>query len=414
MTQKNSIIFLLILLFWLIGCQTSTTNDNTLNGRITVWHKRQPPESLVLETALNTFQEANPQVEIVSVYIPPDQFLDEFKDSAKDGLAPDLIIGSEAWLPELAEAGLIRPFEPTGTILALERYATLTQYQGKSYGLPFSLSPQALYYSKALVENPVTTLDDLLAAARKGDRIGFVPLFVPAYWGIEAFGEGLFDAEGNFTLAESGFVEWLTWLDDAQPIAGVIMSTDETSLRERFIQGDLHYYVAGPEELDTLRESMGDDAFGVTLLPAGPIGSAGPLLTAQLFMFYAHSTKEQSQIANALARFFASQQQSNLFMRELEIIPANPAVRVDPRLYPYVSGFARQARTGTALPNELDKEQLYTAGNEAYINVLSEQVTPEEAVCTFGQQVAAISGMSGRDINLPDGCELPDIEPDNS
>lgn len=87
MTQKNSIIFLLILLFWLIGCQTSTTNDNTLNGRITVWHKRQPPESLVLETALNTFQEANPQVEIVSVYIPPDQFLDEFKDSAKDGLA---------------------------------------------------------------------------------------------------------------------------------------------------------------------------------------------------------------------------------------------------------------------------------------------------------------------------------------
>ena len=159
---------------------------------------------------------------------------------------------------------------------------------------------------------------------------------------------------------------------------------------------------------------MGDDAFGVTLLPAGPIGSAGPLLTAQLFMFYAHSTKEQSQIANALARFFASQQQSNLFMRELEIIPANPAVRVDPRLYPYVSGFARQARTGTALPNELDKEQLYTAGNEAYINVLSEQVTPEEAVCTFGQQVAAISGMSGRDINLPDGCELPDIEPDNS
>lgn len=92
-------------------------------------------------------------------------------------------------------------------------------------------------------------------------------------------------------------------------------------------------------------------------------------------------------------------------MRELNRIPANPSVRVDPRIYPIVSGFAQQATTAVVIPIYLSSELLIAAGNRAYASALSGLLTPTEAVCLFAQEVAA--GMEDDDfeIVLPPGCE---------
>ncbi len=402
--------FLFCLSGFLLGCQEDPEDDE-LNGRITLWHSWPPTEFIVLEAALDEFQEIHPDVRITAVALPKEQLLDSLYDAGTDGLGPDLFLGQDSWIGELVENRVIRPLAKASTLEREMDYRNfaLTRYNGKQYGLPLSLAPHALYYNKTIVTQPPTTLDELLAEAAAGHRVAFVPRFEEAYWGIQAFGEGLFDDQSNFTLTQSGFIEWLTWLDDAQRASGVILNIDDESLLELFVTGEIVYYVATPEKQTRIEAMLPEDTtfeYGVAPLPTGPNGLAGPLLPAETIMLYTHSSGNQAKIASELAIFLTNQQQSIRFMRDLSIVPANTAVQVDIRIYPNVFGFSQQAKTAVVIPNEIPSTPLKTAGDRAYVSVLSGILTPAEAVCRFGREVIAIEGYAPIKISLPEGCRL--------
>jgi arabinogalactan oligomer/maltooligosaccharide transport system substrate-binding protein len=406
-TMLKQLITFILLLLALSSCQVFRQGDDELSGRVVLWHGWTPEETAILEEALDEFREIHPQVTVASLALPKSELLEQYKLSANDGLAPDILLGSSDWVGELADAGLVRGFENDEfNALNLEtgRLAA-TRYQNKIYGLPLSLYPSALYYNKSLVDSPPTSLDGLLEQAAEGIEVAFVPRFEEAYWGIQTLGQGLFDEEGDITLVDSGFTRWLEWLNNAQNEPGVILSADDTVLFDLFSQGRVAYYVAGPGKQALLKEVMGEESFGVVPLPSGPDGPAGPLLPVESIIFYLFSSQEQSRTAIALGDFLANQQQANRFMRELDRVPANPGVGVDSRIYPNVSGFARQARTAVIPPNELAWDQLVASGNKAYISALSGILTPAEAVCRFGQEIIDLQDLSEDEIRLPAGCE---------
>jgi arabinogalactan oligomer/maltooligosaccharide transport system substrate-binding protein len=412
--RRMQVVWLLFALVILTSCQ-SNFSDDELNGRITLWHSWSGAEAVMLSEGLAQFQEIHPDVRIVTVALPEDQVLEEFNRAGHNGLGPGILIGSDSWIGELGNTGLIRSLSADEAPSALldERNASLARYQGQLFGVPLFLAPRALYYNKSLVAEPPGSLDELLQEAAAGNRIAFVPRFEEAYWGIQAFGEGLFDDQDRFTLAESGFKEWLTWLVEAQDAPGVILNVDDESLLELFASGEIAYYVAGPQRLARISALMGEEDssdIGVAPLPAGPHGPAGPLLPAETVLFYAFTSPEQARIANALADFLANQQQGVHFMRELDKVPANPRVRVDRRIYPIVNGFAQQAKTAVVIPNEMPSDLLVAAGNRAYVGVGSGTLTPAEAVCRFGQEVANLQGYAAEDMSLPEGCELRKVE----
>ena len=405
---KAAILLLVLLLVG--GCQTNLGDDDALRGRITLWHSWPSTDAVVLEETLAQFQEIHPDVHIITVAMPPDQILEEFINTGTDGLGPDLLIGADDWIKDLANMGLIRAVstDDITPILLSSRNLALMQYQGQHYGIPRSLAPRSLYYNKHLVEKPPTTLDELLHEAAAGNSVAFVPRFEEAYWGIQAFGQGLFDAEGQFTVDESGFEEWLNWLDEAQSAPGIILNIDDDSLLDLFKSQQIAYYVAGPEKQARISAMIGEEnpfEFGVVPLPGGPHGPAGPLLSAETIFLYAFTSPEQSRTADALAAFLVNQQQSIRFMRELNQVPANPAVKVDRRIYPIVNGFEQQAQTAVVIPNEVPSEAFESAGNLAYVSVLSGSLTPAEAACQFGQDVSVVLGYSESDTSLTNGCE---------
>ncbi len=57
------------------------------------------------------------------------------------------------------------------------------------------------------------------------------------------------------------------------------------------------------------------------------------------------------------------------------------------------------------LPNEVPRDRLAAAGNRAYVTVLSDVATPQEAVCRFGEEVAAFQGYTADDMDWPEWCE---------
>ena len=399
-------IFLLVL----SSCQLNPS-DEGLTGRITIWHSWSPEETVILNGTFAQFQEIHPQVHISTIAFPYDQLLDEFLIGGTEGLGPTLLLGTDSWVGDLAEAELISPLSQETTKLDLfnARNSAITQYQGQQFGVPLSLAPHALYFNKSLVSTPPMTLDELLAEAAAGRSVAFVPRFAKAYWGIQAFGEGLFDDQTRFTLAESGFTEWLSWLDEAQSAPGVIMNIDDESLMALFASGQVAYYVAGPEKQALIASMINDEnpfEIGIAPLPGNPDAPSGPILSAEMIMFYEFTSPEERIIADELAAFLVNQQQSIRFLRELDRVPANPNVRVDPRIYPNVYGFAQQSKTAVVIPNKIVADVLVEAGNRAYANVLSGVLTPAEVVCDFGQEVAASQGYSETTMSIPEGCDL--------
>lgn len=403
---------LVMLLLTAVACRGEQSTPSELQGRIILWHDWSAEEELVLVQALNDFLEVNPGVEITRLAIPPETILAEFEHAVAEGLGPDLIIGASDWIRSLAAQSYLRPVESIGINQRNYpgRIEQAVQYRDVLYGVPGFLEPQALYFNRQQVSIPAANLDELLLQTADGRQIGFVPRFQPAYWGIRTFGEGLFDAEGNFTLATSGFTEWLTWLAANQNDPNIILSVDDASLLELFAQGQITYFIAGPEKQAELKRRLGVDKLGVTILPSGPAGAAAPLLPIESMLLNGYSSANQTMIAETLAEYLTNQQQSIRFMRDLDRVPANPSAGVDSRLYPTVDGFARQAFTGVTLPDQINLQAITESGDRAYANVLSGTLTPEEAVCRFGLEIVAATDFSGVKVDLPEGCE-PFVEP---
>ncbi|MCO5192872.1 MAG: extracellular solute-binding protein [Anaerolineae bacterium] len=409
---KKQLLLGILLLLVLAGCQIDQ-DDQSLGGSVILWHSWPPEKAAVLEEAIAQFEEINPEVDVIVVDLPSEQILGDFKRAGYNGLGPGLLLGRNSWIGELADDGLIRPIEPyiSAETLSSSSNRSLVTYRDQQYGLPIFLEPRALYYNTELVTNPPNTLSDLLAEASTGNRVAFVPRFEEAYWGIQAFGDGLFDAEGRFTLASSGFEEWLNWLSNAQNEPGVILSIDDPSLLDLFINGEIAYYVADPNKQKQMPDFIDEDTpfeYGVRPLPGGPTGDSGPLLSAETMMLYAYSTENQNRTAAALAMFLANRQQGIRFLRDIDLVPANPTINVDPRIYPVPNGFARQVRTAVVLPNEIPAQSFLAAGNRAYTSVLSGTASPADAVCSFGLEVIGIMNYTAEDVLLPQGCRFVD------
>lgn len=397
--------FILILVVALLtGCQATQPTDNTLRGTITLWHSWSEEEAKILEQIVGEFLKVNPDVNVNVVAFPPERILEQFTQAGEDGLGPDLLLGSSDWIPKLADGGLLREikiddqqFENT----ALK----VSGYQDKVYGLPISFFPQATFYNRDLVDQPPSTLEDLLSEAEAGKVVAINQLFEDSYWGIQAFGEGLFDEQGNFSLVDSGLIEWFEWLHQAQNESGFILSNDIQGMQDLFTRGEIAYYISGSQNLAGLMAGLGEDKLGVNTLPSGEHGPAGPLLLADAILFFAHSSPEQIRISNALANFIVSPKSNISFIRLLNRVPANPNVQVDSRLYPEISKFVQQTKSGVYLPSNLDREQFFEAGTRALTKVLSNIQTADEAACSFASEIINFQNYAPENVRLPAGCE---------
>ncbi|HSH01696.1 MAG TPA: extracellular solute-binding protein [Anaerolineae bacterium] len=391
----------------LVACQGVSSDQ--LQGRILLWHSWEGADQELLDQVLDQFMEINPEVTIVSARIPEEQLKTRYENSAPQGLGPNLIIGKSDWLPDWARQDLIADYLVQGVVSNNYTSEGLreVQIQGVTglYGLPLSLSTQVLYYNDDDVKLPPVDLNALWVQAESGLPVAIPTNFSSGYWGIYAFGDGLFDKDGQFVLKRSGLAGWLTMMKEAQELSNVVFSRDPLLLRNLFIQGRVSYYVGRSDEWAFLREEIGDEVLGVALLPSGVIGLARPLVHAEVVMLSPASSHAQKEVAVQVARFLTNQEQSTRFMRELGRVPAHQRVEVNRQIEPRMATLVSQTRLGVSLPNSLPIQKIEEAGNLAYANVLLGIKTPDEAVCEFGRAVIMAAPRLGSEEDLlPVNC----------
>lgn len=386
---------LMLLLLLGTGCTAPDQPSATLAGRVLLWHAWSDQKAAVLTDVLARFQAIHPEVVVKQqAFANADELLAQFQIAAAAGLGPDLILAPSQWLPGLQAADLIDDIGLALPGTTVERYlpaALSAFYAGeKLYGLPVAVETTVLYYNRHSVVQPVTTLDELLAAAASGQFVEIGTAFVDGFWGVSAFGGQLFDAEQRVILDRGGFANWLAWLKDARETPGMILDSNRAALLQRFINNGAAYYVGNTAEYHTIltsRTAMTTTAepqtpfeqIGVTLLPTGPNGSAAPFLQTQGLLFSTASSPNQRALALALAQFITNTEQQTSLMRGAGVVPANRRVRVNPSLEPVMATFVAQARAAVPLPNGPALAAILRFGNDAYTQVLEGVVDPATA-----------------------------------
>ncbi|MBK8988693.1 MAG: extracellular solute-binding protein [Chloroflexi bacterium] len=392
LTAKLSLFLLFILL---AGCRSTDALPNG-RGRILLWHSWTAAEADTMAGILQKFNEIHPNVTVISQAIPPENLYQQYEQAARLGLGPDVFIGPSEWLVPLADQGLIldvQPFEPQTEDYFSRAIGTMT-YKDGLYGLPLALRPAALYFNTTQVSTPAANLDEWLAQAADGRTIAMDANFLPAFWGIQAFGGRVFDETGRVVLDEGGFTNWLLWLQNAQSAPGMVLSRDSASLRELFFSGKAAYYTGTPDDLAAAREALGTDNVSVVPLPSGPVGPSGPLLDLEAIYFNPASHAQQTESALLLASYLTNSNQATTLLRDLSRVPANRTVQVDRRLHPAEAGFAAQARTAVAVSNLPQKNMVVSQGDNLYRAVLAGAADVLAATNTLVNEVNSAHGFA--------------------
>jgi arabinogalactan oligomer/maltooligosaccharide transport system substrate-binding protein len=363
-------VSLLLTLLLLSSCISPFPGASNLFRRdaILIWHSLPAPEAAALRNVLDRYRRANPGVEVL-VQLQEADLEDRYIRATSSGLGPDLLLSSSVHVRPLAEAGALRTIDELVSDDLRERFLSVAlrtlRYNERLYGLPAALDTQVLYFNRQLVEQPAATVEQLMQEANSGRRILMNSQFVDAIWSARAFGVNLFDEAGRPQKAIGGIANWLTWMEQVRDTPAFIIDDNVPALRERFLQGDIPYYVGHANELNLLEEALGRD-LGVAQLPSGPGGSAGPFLTTTALMFNAMSSPRQIERALDLARFLTSSDQQAALMREANVVPANVRTRISEGLYPQIATVTAQARTAIPYFNDTSIQDAYAVLASAY------------------------------------------------
>lgn len=388
-------------LFFFASCSLTPnrTTDQTLSGRMLLWHALDNSQAQALDQVISSFTELHPATTVkVQVFSTTVELNQQFINASNTGLGPDMIIAPSAWVQPLAASKLIAPIDTQLNEGVVARYNpaifSMLQVEEQSYGLPLSLDTMGVYVNKQLVENPATSLAELLEQANADTGV-LIPInFTDAFWGIQAFGGQLFNEDGQAILDQGGFANWLAWLRDARNAPGMIQDTNRDLLRQRFLAGEAGYYMGYASELNEIMAALGAENVAVMPQPNGPVGPAGPFVSSQAFLFNTSSSRNQRLLATELAKFVTNAEQSSRLMRQVRAVPANANVRINPRLFPLVAAFATQARNGIPYPTNPEFAAVVRLGNEAYVRTLEGGESPSEVAFAINNSINEANGFA--------------------
>lgn len=391
------LVSLTLMLIASCSLTSSRTTDQSLSGRMLLWHSLNTSETEALNQVINSFAELNPQITIkVQVFSNTVELNEQYFNSAASGLGPDLILAPSSWVETLHSSNLINPIDNYMPDNVRARFSPsileMLQINEQTYGLPLALDTMSIFVNRQLVETPASNLAGVIEQANAGTTVLMPINFFDAFWGIQAFGGQLFDQEGRTILDQGGFANWLAWLRDARSAPGVIQDTNRDVLRQRFLAGNAGYYIGYAAELNEIIAAIGQENITVIPLPMGPVGPAGPFVSSQAFYFSSVSSENQRLLATQFAQFVTNSEQSSRLMRLVRFIPANTNVRINPRLFPIVAALATQTRTGVPIPTRPEFEAVLRYGNEAYIRTLEGGEPPAEVAFSVNNRINEANG----------------------
>ncbi|ABX31257.1 extracellular solute-binding protein family 1 [Petrotoga mobilis SJ95] len=202
-----------------------------------------------INSVIDTFEAANPDIKINWVDVPYDAFQQKLIAAIASGNPPDLVNMNTPWVIDFAAQDALSPIDEFVTevdkYLYLPNYWEATVIDGKSYAIPWYLSPQIMLYNKQIFEEagldpnvPPKTWDEIIEYSRiikeKTGLYGYQPNIV-AHIDLQEEGVPLISEDGKKAIVNT-------------PEAMAKLKQHQLAFKEALMPQDLGGYQAGTQK----------------------------------------------------------------------------------------------------------------------------------------------------------------------
>ena len=237
---------------------------------ILFWHFWGGEDRQVVDDVVRRFNDSQEEFFVRAVAMPGNNLDVKLFLSVTGGNPPDVINQDDPIVADWAHRGALMPLDEIAVPKEIDEARkwlfpaarSLTEFDGRMYGLCNALDIRALYYNKTLLDEhnlePPKTTDDLMTIAEqlsptdkdgRRQRFGYLPDSRRLWaWGV-VFGGDFVDSENRVTANDPRIVKALSWMQ---------------SFSRRF----------GPDEVAAFRQ--GDQSLPGKTFPLLPAGNASP------------------------------------------------------------------------------------------------------------------------------------------
>lgn len=220
------------------------------------------------------FESQNPGTKVIPALIPAGQYEEKLLIDMAGGGAPDLAPVFTNMMPKLIRLGLLEPLDgqlmKTDWAKNLLPVQKVAQYQGKTYGVVLTASPNGLIYNKKLLDKAgvdvPTTPEEMLVAARKVKQVtgafgyGFatrtadvLEAYIPLMQWAIGFG-GDFAKDGVPTANDPKTIAGLKFLKRFYDEGLTPIGLDGPMLRKMFVEEKIAMLIDGPWAITYVNE----------------------------------------------------------------------------------------------------------------------------------------------------------------
>ena len=365
----------------LAGCSAGGSTEGGSDdspSQIVVWVDAD--RGTVLKDAAAAFtKESGVEVKLVQKDFPKIQ--EEFIAQVPTGKGPDITIAAHDWLGNLVANGVVQPVELGDTAADYQPVAiTAMSYDGKTYGVPYSIENIALVRNVDLAPTAPATFDEMVASGTaSGTEFPFlVPVGPEAdpyhlypfqtSFGAPVFGtnaDGSYNA-GDLSIGNAGGEAYASWL--AQQGAAGTLSVNLTAdiAKEKFNAGASPYFITGPWNVpDMVTAGLN---ISVDPIPSAGGQPAQPFVGVQGFVVSA-KTKNALAATDFLTNYIGSEEVQTALYEIGGRAPALTAAFDAASSDPVIAGFGAVGATAVPMPNipQMGKVWQYWGVTEAAI-----------------------------------------------
>ncbi|MBQ7256837.1 MAG: extracellular solute-binding protein [Abditibacteriota bacterium] len=346
---------------------------------ITFWYGASPEEKTAYEKLITDFEKENPDIKVNAVLVPQSYIERKLILSIAGEVPPDVVrfyahlggnmMSKKALLP-------LDDFIKKDTFDKEDFYPAAlkqNQYQGKLYGIPWILSPNALYYNKKLLKsvgytNPPKTHKELLDCAKKLTKkdnkgsvisLGYADfLYNPNNFALYLWQEGgeLVNPETKkATFNSKEGLKTLKFMSDfIKEEAGSteniqnFTSAFKGNVNDPFGKGVIAMRVDSPYRVAIYKKNFPNLDFGVTTIPYSQM-PASEIVGNSLII---PATSKHKEAAWKFIKFATEKEQMINVCLAGGRIPARKSAALDDSFYkdPIYKGFIDQLDYGHSIP----------------------------------------------------------------
>ncbi|MHB9037132.1 MAG: extracellular solute-binding protein [Armatimonadota bacterium] len=398
---------------------------------IVFWYGATQEERGAYEKMIADFERANSDIEVNAMLVPQKYVEQKLILSVAGGVPPDVVrfyahLGGEL----MSRGGL----EPLDGLIKRDKFditdfykVGLQQntYQGKLYGIPWVLSPNALFYNKKLFKKaglnpnkPPRTwaeLEDYAIRLTKRDengrlqRVGYADFFTNNPYNFTLYlwqsnGELLSPAGRSARFNSHEGVAALTWMKSFldREVGGVrplqtFMGTFKGATQDPFGQGRLAMRVDSPFKIPDLRKYFPDLDFGIAAIPY----KDKPAIEVVGNSLVIPRGSKHREAAWKFVKFASSPDQLAAICKVAGRIPARESVAHRPQFYsdPIKRGFVDLIPNGRTIPIVPGWQEVADTLRGAVEKALKGQATPKAALDTAARSADIILGKANEDMS---------------